>query len=1007
MRKYYIKFGIITVLLISLIVFSIVYFFKVPKCPKDTNFKCFTEGFTNIKIKNPESALKVIEGNVKTMGIDDINEEFYDCKKSMVQDNTYYRFKQQYKGIPVYGRNLVVCADQNFNGILLTGNYQNIDGIQTTPAISEKEAERAINERGKSKVIESKGLTIYSLFNIEPVLTWEFVVNTNENIEIFLVSAMDGVIIDILPVMDSVYEEYQTDGNGYMSQITLNGQMGIKELEVYEENGYYNLFDIKRKIEIYRMKRKNLIGFIPTNMNSGDTEIIRWKIGSDLQESKTEVDSLGNIQTVYDLYERRLDHRSTDGRGKATIFLFTRFGDFKNGKGEKDSLIDNASSISGINEGKPYTAIQIGMIGNNNRSMAAYLDVVAHEYTHAVINYTCGLVNIGESGCINEGICDIFGEIIEYWDQGSCDWIMCPKEDGSRNIANPYQTGNPLERDRDYWEDPEDMEKDNGNVHNNSTVVSHSAYLMWKGINGGDEFEPLNIDELAQLYYMTLYVIPTDCTLGQFRTLLENTAYIMCQQGKLTNKQRLCVSNAMFQCGIRPEIVSYEIASDFDFSVYDLNGNSYSDYSVSFSEVDRGMQNSKRKEYKEKSIVFTAPNTEAIQVSLPLDWEFCNVVITDDKNPQRNMELYLEIRKDGRRELKISTFFGDPETELDLEGVYLKFLEGGLFREFVSGWIYGEPQKYAILDLNQDGYEELLISGSDGSGFYNFLVFSYDKLNKQIFPLFAEQGILQYYGKLEYSNKYKALVFNPFNNPVYYDDYEFWVVNDNSLKSEFILSYTIDSGDDVIDNTDLVMHTITNQEGSEQITEGEWCEYFDDVQIIQWSYINQGEAIRRILEPVLVNHLVDEKNNQNIFNRFDVPKDDLQFYLSFLLNHEMYEGESILFGNCKDGLFEKNIVYRIFEEIYGNYIPEEKLLNDDFFIITNDQIGVYGADGDGIPEIMIKESESEDDILKVNFSYEMLYTVDEFNYVGSGTAVFSRNPSGLFGYTLENVFLDK
>ena len=62
--------------------------------------------------------------------------------------------------------------------------------------------------------------------------------------------------------------------------------------------------------------------------------------------------------------------------------------------------------------------------------------------------------------------------------KGSCDWIMCPKEDGSRNIANPYQTGNPLERDRDYWEDPEDMEKDNGNVHNNSTVLSHSAYLM-------------------------------------------------------------------------------------------------------------------------------------------------------------------------------------------------------------------------------------------------------------------------------------------------------------------------------------------------------------------------------------------------------------------------------------------------------------------------------------------------------------------------------------------------
>ena len=180
------------------------------------------------------------------------------------------------------------------------------------------------------------------------------------------------------------------------------------------------------------------------------------------------------------------------------------------------------------------------------------------------------------------------------------------------------------------------------------------------------------------------------------------------------------------------------------------------------------------------------------------------------------------------------------------------------------------------------------------------------------------------------------------------------MVNDNSLKSEFILSYTIDSGDDVIDNTDLVMHTITNQEGSEQITEGEWCEYFDDVQIIQWSYINQGEAIRRILEPVLVNHLVDEKNNQNIFNRFDVPKDDLQFYLSFCSIMKCTRGRVSYLGIAKMAYLRKNIVYRIFEEIYGNYIPEEKLLNDDFFIITNDQIGVYGADGDGIPEIMIK-----------------------------------------------------
>ncbi len=52
--------------------------------------------------------------------------------------------------------------------------------------------------------------------------------------------------------------------------------------------------------------------------------------------------------------------------------------------------------------------------GTQFTSLSGALDVVAHELSHAVTEYTAGLIYQNESGAINESISDIFGTVAEY-----------------------------------------------------------------------------------------------------------------------------------------------------------------------------------------------------------------------------------------------------------------------------------------------------------------------------------------------------------------------------------------------------------------------------------------------------------------------------------------------------------------------------------------------------------------------------------------------------------------
>ena len=117
--------------------------------------------------------------------------------------------------------------------------------------------------------------------------------------------------------------------------------------------------------------------------------------------------------------------------------------------------------------------------------LAGGLDVVAHELTHGVTDYTSKLIYEGESGALNEAFSDMMGTAVEFYYQpaGSgplhADYL-CGEDvitpGGIRSLANPTSFGDP-----DHYSERYLGPEDNGGVHTNSGIANHAYYLAIEG----------------------------------------------------------------------------------------------------------------------------------------------------------------------------------------------------------------------------------------------------------------------------------------------------------------------------------------------------------------------------------------------------------------------------------------------------------------------------------------------------------------------------------------------
>lgn len=187
-----------------------------------------------------------------------------------------------------------------------------------------------------------------------------------------------------------------------------------------------------------------------------------------------EVDAHRFAGTVADYFKLTHGRNSFDGGG-STLNNLVHVGDnYSNGywDGSKVNLGDGAGAAPGDD-------------------FECSDDWLAHEWTHAYTQYTCGLAYYSESGALNEAFSDIFAAFITGdWLVFEDTWLK-PSAPAWRNMTDPTNGGlwNPADpitsvlagHQPSHYSVRYTGASDNGGVHINSGIINNLAYLLTVG----------------------------------------------------------------------------------------------------------------------------------------------------------------------------------------------------------------------------------------------------------------------------------------------------------------------------------------------------------------------------------------------------------------------------------------------------------------------------------------------------------------------------------------------
>ena len=171
--------------------------------------------------------------------------------------------------------------------------------------------------------------------------------------------------------------------------------------------------------------------------------------------------------------------------------------------------------------------------GTSFRELSGALDVVAHELTHGVTEFTSNLIYLNESGALNEAFSDTMGASVEFFAAAQgldptvpADWLV--GEDatldsgGLRNMADPAEAGDP-----DHYSERQVGGGDGGGVHTNSGIPNHAYYLLVNGGSNAGEARGhphtgpvvvgIGLATAEQIFYLAFIGLPEDATMCNAR----------------------------------------------------------------------------------------------------------------------------------------------------------------------------------------------------------------------------------------------------------------------------------------------------------------------------------------------------------------------------------------------------------------------------------------------------------------------------------------------------------
>lgn len=415
---------------------------------------------------------------------------------------THVRLLQQYRGIPIWGSDVVVHLNE-FGVEAFNGRYERTPQLESIEAkvspdevLETVEADlrtfttiEVLSERAKElihhedRVVE---LIIYPTHK-KQYLAWKvsYFASLSNHWEYF-VDALTGQILH-------KYQHICKDGPATATAQDLKGIN--RTFNTYEYGNAFLMLDTQQPM--FNAAQSNLPddpagGILTLDLNDNPLNAINSQLqhasssNNNWSGQRTAVSAHYNAAVCYNYFRNTHQRNSLNGRGGTII-----------------SIINIAESDGGGMDNAFWNGHFMGY-GSGRTAfidpLAKSLDVAGHEMTHGVIQNTANLVYQYQSGALNESFADVFGVLIDRDDWTLGEDIVNPNIFSSgalRSMSNPNNGAFP---NQNGWQ-PKSMSEyvntnqDNGGVHINSGIPNRAFYLFASQVGK---------DKAEKIYYSAL-----------------------------------------------------------------------------------------------------------------------------------------------------------------------------------------------------------------------------------------------------------------------------------------------------------------------------------------------------------------------------------------------------------------------------------------------------------------------------------------------------------------------
>lgn len=591
----------------------------------------------------------------KDSGYENAFSQLTTLSETTLDDHTFLRCQQYYEGIPVWKRHVICLTDEKGEVLTVTGNPSDVDeSLSLKPTATPEQLRLTARPYLGSEEFTMPGEDDLCIYNLgsdgKSHLAYHISVPTYD----LLIDAHTGQLLIAEPLVFM----NESDGEFEIVKMDQSGQyVEYQEVPVYHDDSGYSLYDPEKKIEIH-YSYPPYISEDPVDILQSQPEHsfsrylfdclhreynltapCTWESETGLTESvQTHAwfDAFINTRLAYDYFGTRLSHTAPDGKGvyhTLVLVLDPLTSDLAN-------MTDN--SASGTNH-KIKTTSLLFSTDSSGECTSYSLDTVAHEYAHGVEQNISGMNYWGESGAIMEGLSDIFGELASTWHTGlPIDW-----KHGQRILHDPTSNGYPDTYQGSHWGDTTDFSKygDNGHVHQNSTVISHAAYLM--SVDGGGL---LSYQELETLWYRAMYMMNPDTSFTYCRTSVEWAAITM----DLSPEKYQCISKAFDAVNIPTS--SLRLAPGGHMNILDRADEPYSDYTYGIYRLD--LDTMLDRDISKLDPVISGAQSGSDVLSPDLEVGYYYVVLLDNLDRSRSEAFDLTVWPGCPTEYDLHTNFG-------------------------------------------------------------------------------------------------------------------------------------------------------------------------------------------------------------------------------------------------------------------------------------------------------------------------------------------------------------